>query len=425
MIDAKPNTDLSRQGAGARPLILAMTIGMLAFLPSAARYVLNTTSLAAGTLVACSALVLMALAGVINTRPDVRLLNQLSAVALILFGVAVHYAVTLIVTPSEVARMALSLAGLALALVGGLLLHRMIFEDPHAPLARALLLLRAMIIVIAVMALVGLQPPSNLSFVRPVFPFSEPSHFAFTCAPFIVDACVRDTQARRVLWLLGTFLLAYFLQSLSLIVAGVLAAFICLPAWQSGLVAIAAFVAAGSLDIEYFTDRLDLSADTQNLSSLVYRQGWDSAWESLKFSDGWGIGFQQLGFAPVHVPTSDAIHRIMGEDMSREDGSFVAAKLMSEFGVLGIAVFGVLVILAITNALRLRRVAAGRLAMSDGLIFASSIVVAYLVEMVVRGAGYFSGTTVLLVAALIAVHQRYGGRGRRKAEALAPSPARA
>jgi hypothetical protein len=53
------------------------------------------------------------------------------------------------------------------------------------------------------------------------------------------------------------------------------------------------------VDLTYFTDRLALSHSSSNLSALVYLQGVELIEEALETTRAWGIGFQQLGFAPT------------------------------------------------------------------------------------------------------------------------------
>jgi hypothetical protein len=137
---------------------------------------------------------------------------------------------------------------------------------------------------------------------------------------------------------------------------------------------------------------------------LVYRQGWELLHQGIVFSRGWGIGFQQLGFAPLNVPTSDWIYRILGDDANLRDGSFLVAKLVSELGFIGIGIAIWFTVEAVRAGWRLRSIVLGSAGeYSASVKFCLSMICAFSVEMFVRGIGYFSGTVVLFIASVLAL----------------------
>jgi hypothetical protein len=90
----------------------------------------------------------------------------------------------------------------------------------------------------------------------------------------------------------------------------------------------------------------------------------------------------------------------MGQTMNLKDGGFNLSKLLSEFGVFG----GVLLVcylrITISAVFLLRRVALWDKSQSASLVFAASSIVGYLIEMLFRGAGYFTPTTMLLISSI-------------------------
>lgn len=163
----------------------------------------------------------------------------------------------------------------------------------------------------------------------------------------------------------------------------------------------AVLVVAGGLTVnmKYFAHRADISSNSSNLSALVYVEGWEMLAQSLEHTDGWGVGFQQLGVRGSNVPAAQAIRRITGgEDLNLEDGGFVFAKLGAEMGGLGVLLTVAYVLLSFkcVRALRSR----SRLIPPHKML-AQAIVVAYGVDMFVRGAGYFCESTLLFVAGIL------------------------
>jgi hypothetical protein len=161
------------------------------------------------------------------------------------------------------------------------------------------------------------------------------------------------------------------------------------------LALLVAAISASQIDLTYYAERLDLSEESQNLSSLVYQQGWQLVSESWDKSDGWGLGFQQLGIEGTNVDVAVQIEKIARVPLNLLDGGFTASKLLSEFGVLGAALLFGYFRIAKRSVIALR-------GSSDrpGTIFAHCAMVSYSLELGLRGAGYFTPGVVLTVAAL-------------------------
>jgi hypothetical protein len=398
-------------GDTAWPLAL---IAAFLFLPSAIRFFLGTSSNTAGLVATCLMLWAMTLARD-GFRPGGFARRAVGGVLPLLIVLVVHLVIAVylprVPQPVGMARTAGSLVALAVIVITAGIVADWLSRASERQIDRIGHVIRITLLAIGLWCFVGWQPPSALTLSRPSFPFTEPSHYALVAGPFIIDGCARTTLARRFAWLAVWLTLGLINQSLSMIVVVAIAAIVTLPAIYSAVAFVALAVAATGIDLQYYTERLDFSVNSRNLSSLVYRQGWELMQQGLVYSRGWGIGFQQLGVTPLNVPTSDVIYRILGDDSNLRDGSFMAAKLVSELGLVGIAVVAVTVVAIVRAGLMLRAMAQVPAAMQSGRArFAAAAICAFAVELFVRGIGYFSGTAILIVAAVMVLHA--AGRDR-------------
>jgi hypothetical protein len=246
----------------------------------------------------------------------------------------------------------------------------------------------------------GLSPPAASASPKPMFPFTEPSHFALTCAPFFLFCAIRYKGRSRLILLMAGVVGGLLMQNLTFLVAIALTAAICLRRSLWVLMLLILVALAPLLDLSYYSSRLDFSQDNTNLSVLVYVQGWQLIFESLKNSMGWGLGFQQLGIHGTSVEASDVIYTMVGGAGNVLDGGFTFSKIVSEFGVLGVLFIGAYLFLAFAALKLLRAAAKAQPAASASKVFAAAVILCYGIELFVRGGGYFTGTSLLLIAAL-------------------------
>ncbi len=306
----------------------------------------------------------------------------------------------------DVQRVAGSVVAAIVVVITGYLMRLILQQTAPASLDRVLTGICIAFVTVGVLSILGIQPLKS-DYSKPIFPFTEPSHFALSFSPFLIYQCVRSSLPVRLAWLAIALLLALLLQSLSLVVAVGLAAACCLSfsLLAGALVGLSAVI--GYLDISYFTDRLDFSVNTTNVSTLVYIQGLELVEAGLRKTAGLGIGFQQLGVVPLNVPTSDLIYSINGDDANLRDGGFTAAKLIAELGFVGIGLIAVYLYALVKAVLALRALSSG-LPGSAQERFALSVIAGLSIELFVRGGGYFTGTMVLMVpASLMALEHGY------------------
>jgi len=385
---------------GKRPgkILLGGLLALVLFLPTLTFYIGVATSMALG---ACAVAVVVILASLsrFQTFGSARL-SIGALIAMALAAVLVHLVIAALMRPVDVVRASLSLIPLVLVLLSGFCLGRLMRAGRHAATEGAVYFCLALSCVSGLVALFGLVPPNSGAYFKPVFPFTEPSHFALSFLPVFMYACVRLNGRAKVAVLLGGLFMGWSLESLTLIVGWLLVAFICVRKSSIALMLAALALLGTQLDLSYYLDRLDFGGDAQNVSALVYVQGWQLVVESLGESSGWGLGLQQLGVQGSHVEAADLIFATLGESSNLLDGGFTFAKLVSEFGVLGLLLTISYLVLAHRCALALRCSSRGSLEEMPATTLAQCVVVCFLVEMFVRGEGYFSGTTLLLCAAV-------------------------
>jgi hypothetical protein len=155
--------------------------------------------------------------------------------------------------------------------------------------------------------------------------------------------------------------------------------------------------------LSYFTSRADISTHSSNVSALVYVQGWAFIVHSLFITRGWGLGFQQLGVHPFGLAISKLIRAAnSGVWLNSDDGGFLLSKLGSEFGVFGIAACIAYGILCLKSIAKVRR---SRVIGHD--TFARCVVIAFSVDLFIRGMGYFYGSPLLFLGCMLSILPPY------------------
>jgi len=389
-------TDVTETSVAA----LTVSLAALLFIPSAVRFALDTSSLAAGLLGACGLVIAIGVAGLYKFKAGRPWTATLITILAVTMGIIAHSAVASLWFPVDVERNFGSLAILLIVIVTSFLMYCIVNQLSENGTVVSINIIATIFVVIAVLSYAQIQPVQS-EFSKPIFPFSEPSHYALSFAPFLIFICVRSGIRVRIALLLLFFIIAYLLESLSLVVAVGLAAVCSLSGSLLVIGLSTVILVLSQLDVSYFTDRLDFSEHSGNLSTLVYLQGVELINAGLTASSGWGIGFQQLGVTPLNVPTTELIYRILRDEANLRDGGFLAAKLIAEMGLIGAILAGTFATLAIRAGLQLRWISKDPKQTNPKQTLALSIVLAFAIDMFVRGVGYFSGTTVLVLAALL------------------------
>jgi len=233
---------------------------------------------------------------------------------------------------------------------------------------------------------------------RPLPPFSEPSHFAIVFIPIACSFALLSSKRLRLFICLACFALAISLPNLTLLAGTILISIVALSSRQViiflGITCIIGITLVSSdlRLLEYFLNRT-FTSENENISRLVYMQGWESMVSAIQFSNGLGVGFQNLGIEPPGQSTL-LLDNLTESQLNRSDGSFLAAKLIGEFGLIGVAAVIYATTLSIRSGFFLRKhidKLFGQASDITSLCFTYTL----LLELFVRGTGYFSPTLLI------------------------------
>ena len=397
-----------RAAAGASPRAVLILLAIVA-LPSLPMFFGVATSMAVGVMLVC--LGALAALAVEQSHAPMWPSRRVALSLVVCLMLSLHALVATALQRVDLVRFALSLVLLATFLMAAIALSNLLFSVAGPRLHRAIRWVLAVLVVVGLLGLAGVSPPSPIKFSKPVFPFTEPSHFALSVMPLYLYFAVTTRGARRLLALSAGLVFALVLQNMTLLVSALLVLLVCARPFTLVVIAIPVVLTVPFLDFEYFASRLDFSPESDNLSVLVFIQGWQLIEESLRNSHYWGLGFQQLGAFGTNVEFADLIYTLIGDNSNLSDGGFTLSKLVSEFGLLGMVLAGVHFYAALRCGLMLRKVASRRLALPVGKVLACAVVVAFSVDMLIRGNGYFTASSLFYLVAvmhLVAERKRRG-----------------
>ena len=255
------------------------------------------------------------------------------------------------------------------------------------------------------------------NFSKAVFPYSEPSHYVLANGGILLATGFFISSTQRVLLLLSLIFLTIKFPSTLLLFLSILMLIIYYSSdlkkvfLLSTLLVIAfLFINNNFEDFKYFSERLNTSSSNHNLTTLVYLQGADDAYQSLIVTNGIGLGFQNMGALPPS-DISELIYSLSGYYKNRNDGGFLAAKIIGEFGIIGLMLILLYIKKLYKSFFFLREIASDELALyqtKSWLILAHSIIVVFSIEMFVRGYGPFSPGVFLVIFSLFLVQK--GGK---------------
>ena len=240
---------------------------------------------------------------------------------------------------------------------------------------------------------------------RAVFPFKEPSHFSLAIGPFMIASVVVERSIlRKFIYFSFGVIAAVTIQSATLfsyifITILVLFRFKLLSFLTFGTLIV--FFLLFIFNDPYYSSRILIFNSSENLTALVYLQGLQDAYNSLVNTSGLGLGFQMLGSQPpsqAHYLILNLLGESYGAGLNRMDGGFLAAKIVAEFGIIGVILLFFYLIIVFRSYLFLRSKVYVLNNSDTCAIFFMSTILASSVEFFVRGMGYFSPSLFLFYA---------------------------
>jgi len=376
-------------------LIIAAAI----FIPSLMQMKLQLSSLAPGLLMV-ALLTVLAVLVVICRRSLASFLRSVPLLILFPFClIATHYLLSglFVLLPQDDLRFLNSFVGLALLVAAARVVASSFVQLDQSSVRRIISFIMTILVVNAILTLTGIDFLGTAT-NKSAFLFGEPSHFAFLVAPFLIYY-VKTRASGWLLLLLLFSLTAIYIENLTMLVVVLLSVIVgfrireILPISSLFLIILYFFA-----NTDYFSSRLSFTPDeSDNLSVLVYFQGWQNAFLAFLESSGWGVGFQQFGIASPTGEITEKIRVLYDLGSNLLDGGSLATKLLGEFGL-----FGAFIVMAMS----MRAISAFRMLkhnhnMTNLFLFARCVDVGILIELFVRGVGYFSpGLFIYLVMLL-------------------------
>ncbi|HUE91178.1 hypothetical protein [Pseudomonas sp.] len=330
--------------------------------------------------------------------------------AFVLMGSAYGYFSTLFAKPL------LTAVAILLPILACVLLSRRMASLSYESVENTFVLIFLLVLFLGWIEIVyGVKVYNYSSLKKPVFPFSEESHYALTIGPLACIAAINKKFLFKVFVLLSVFAQAAFFPNLTLLVFCLVLFFVfwgsrhifLICAMAGGGIVAASFVFtvySDSPTVEYFSSRLNISTESTNLTTLVFLQGWDEAWRSLVNTNGLGLGFQMLGTNPPG-DIAERIFMLYGTDFNRADGGFLASKVIAELGVIGLVITFFFIGFLLNYVFKAKTL----FGCSEHryILFLSTFIFAYLVEFFLRGYGYFSpGLMLTLTFFLVLVAKK-------------------
>lgn len=232
-----------------------------------------------------------------------------------------------------------------------------------------------------------------------LFIFREPSHFALLFTPLLIYHFVQSELSGKLTYFFMGLFFAFFIKSLLLIVGVLLMISIILHQHKTIVfvlipLLLLSFSAISSSLPDYFLDRIILTTNTNNLSVLVYLNGWERLLLNLNTSNFFGIGLQQLGFIGDNGMLMEKIELLAGSQLNLYDGSFLASKIVSELGILGLFYLSIYLLYSF-KALKFFTANEHH---DSKLVLAYSFIFCFFIELFFRGIGYFSFSLFMTIA---------------------------
>lgn len=379
----------------------------LLFFPSLLMVSLGQSSLASGLLLSILIVYFLGffyISSNISSRKKINFKKIIFFVCFFIF-LLLHFSLNNIRdVPLDIGRFIWSYVALMFFAIGCFIFHSVISELQDDKLSKIIRAILFFMLMNAICGVLGIKMFPHMSH-KPVGVFSEPSHFALALAPFIIYSCViKDRWYKFFLFVFFVFAvlvqnlttMIVIILSLSLITRVRLKTFV--PIFIAICIAVLFFAKS-----QYFTDRFSISAESDNISVVVLLRGWEMALLAFRESGLWGGGFQQFGMLGLGGELSDKLAALKLSDQNLYDGGSSAAKIIGELGVWGFAGLFFYLLLCMRCIVFLRHGDNPRKAID---IFFAACVLALLIELFVRGVGYFSTGFFLATTAVIGLDFR-------------------
>ena len=249
---------------------------------------------------------------------------------------------------------------------------------------------------VAFFALIGFTAFGKILERKPVFFYSEPSHFALAISPFLYTYLEVDKSKTSKYILLFFIVFALLYKSLTLLI--VLIFYFIFFKKLFNIRTLLFFIISFFILISntYFINRIP-NNDEDSKESYSYLQGIEQIANTFKESYYFGIGPQQMGINDPKGEITDIIFQTTnGVYLNQYDGSIGFSKLLVEFGFFGIS-FCILLLMLVYK-IRMKLIS-NSLSTKNIFLYSSSI--SALIYIFIRGGGYFCSIYFFLLLYLL------------------------
>jgi hypothetical protein len=386
-------------------IILRIVVVIIIFIPTLVYYLGFSTSMTLGTSIACILSIIIFLIKfrniIVQSVHKIVIFGLLLAIFIVFHAVMVGN-----FNQFDYERCLLSIIPLELVVFCGFFLSKIFLNQNQLLIDRIAFQICWIFMLIGFLSAIGFELPSLGAYSKPVFPFTEPSLYSLAFLPFLMYCTFRSGGFIKILYFSGGFVISIYLQSLTMLVGISIIAILYMRfngRYIIAIISIITSIIAIDIDYGYYYDRLNFLDNNYNLSALVYLQGWQLMLESLSNSWLLGIGFQQLGVHGTSVEAAEYIREIIKSDLNILDGGFLFSKIISELGLIGAFIILTYIRLTWDAIKNLRIITKGDINTPYILILSNSILLSFSIELFVRGQGYFTGSSVMLVLALTTI----------------------
>ena len=237
---------------------------------------------------------------------------------------------------------------------------------------------------------------------KAMFIFKEPSHFALIYSIFLMYFMICPGRYKGSVFLF-VVICSLLIESLALVSAALISLTAYFVTIRNKRVFLILIVLVPFLigvvfllgDAEYFTERLMITEESENLSVLVFLSGFERALLVYEKSGWLGGGFQSMGNLGVYGSLQDKILNLSGGHLNIQDGGTLAAKIIFEFGILGIA----LLVLYISSFTYMMLKGPKKNDYLNKFLWSSFMCL--FLSLFVRGVGYFSPSVFFALCFMI------------------------
>lgn len=417
----QPNVDLpvscpmlmTRHAAMTR-LFSSMAIGLILLLtvmvPPFGILTYGTSSMASGVLVVSGLHIFLFVVLCVIARQSQSQRASILLIATVVGVVVIHGAVSRLINDGfDFDRFWKSCLFLSIVLLGAFFFVLLAQRVTNNQADFVVKLVFCALVLSSLVEILHLSPFSEDGVGPHVFLFSEPSHFALSFLPFLLYEAVTTSPRMKLPLLLMSYAIALRLQNLTLVAGITLVAALAFPLRRFLLFATIVLISLLFVDVnlDYYSSRVDLSIDSDNLSALVIVSGWERAYLNFKDTLGLGVGFQQFGLIGSRGEAMFRIVKKAGIESNLLDGGTIGSKFIGEFGLWGVMMLLAYLFCFAKSARWLHEVSVSKIASRDcKSIFFSSCFIMYCIDCFIRGAGYFTSSGFLFIASLMWLVER-------------------